>query len=105
MKHQMKSVTAVEVSGNSFLLRVHFDDGTVKNINVEPVLYGELYGPLRRKELFDKVTVDDEVGTLVWPNGADFDPDMLYLWDDYVDAFATQLKNADQSGRKVSECA
>ena len=105
MKHQMKRVTAVEVSGNSFLLRVHFDDGTVKNINVEPVLYGELYGPLRRKEFFDKVTVDDEVGTLVWPNGADFDPDMLYLWDDYVDAFATQLKNADQSGRKVSECA
>ena len=101
----MKRVTAVEVSGNSFLLRVHFDDGTVKNINVEPVLYGELYGPLRRKEFFDKVTVDDEVGTLVWPNGADFDPDMLYLWDDYVDAFATQLKNADQSGRKVSECA
>ena len=27
------------------------------------VLYGELYGPLRVKELFDKVTVDDEVGT------------------------------------------
>jgi hypothetical protein len=105
MKHQMRRVTAVEVPDNGFLLLVHFDDGTVKNINLEPVLYGELYGPLRKRELFDKVTVDDEVGTLVWPNGADFDPDMLYLWDDYVDAFATQMKHADQSGRKVSECA
>ena len=64
----MRRVTAVEVPDNGFLLLVHFDDGTVKNINLEPVLYGELYGPLRNRELFDKVTVDDEVGTLVWPN-------------------------------------
>ena len=92
MKHLFRKVSSVDVLNDGFVLRVHFDDGTVKNIDVEPVLYGELYGSLRVKELFDKVTVDDEVGTLVWPNGADFDPDMLYLWEEYVDTFAAQMK-------------
>ena len=46
------------------------------------MLYGELYSPLRNRELFEQVTVDQEVGTIVWPNGADFDPDMIYLWEE-----------------------
>ncbi|MCX6180188.1 MAG: DUF2442 domain-containing protein [Chlorobiales bacterium] len=105
MKHQMIRVSSVEAPNNGFLLRVHFDDGTVKNINIEPVLYDELYAHLSRKKLFDNVTVDVEVGTPVWPNGAGFDLDMLYLWDDYVDAFSTQMKQAEQSDRKFPECA
>lgn len=28
--------------------------------------------------MFRGVTVDPEAGTLVWPNGADLDPDVLY---------------------------
>jgi hypothetical protein len=70
---------------------VHFNDGTVKEINLEPVLYGGLYKPLRKHDLFSQVTVDDEVGTVVWPNGADFEPDLLYAWDEYVDTFASQM--------------
>ena len=55
---------------------------TIKDVNIEPVLYGDLYSPLRNRELFEKVTVDQEVGTVAWPNGADFDPDMIYLWEE-----------------------
>jgi hypothetical protein len=97
MKHLFKTVSAVDVLDDGFLLRVHFTDGKVNDINFEPVLYGELYGPLRHRELFEQVSVDREVGTLVWPNGADFDPDMLYQWNEYVDAFSNQMKISDQS--------
>jgi hypothetical protein len=30
--------------------------------------------------LFNQVRIDPEVHTLVWPNGADFDPAMLHDW-------------------------
>jgi len=46
-----------------------------------------LYGPLRDLELFNQVRVDSDVHTLVWPNGADFDPATLHDWPEYEDAF------------------
>jgi hypothetical protein len=44
------------------------------------VLYGHYYGPLRDLALFNQVSVDEDFHTLVWPNGADFDPMTLYNW-------------------------
>jgi len=104
MKHQFRRVSAVDLLDDGYVMRVHFNDGSIKDINVEPVLFGELYGPLRRRDLFEQVSVDHEVGTVVWPNGADFDPDMLYLWEKYVDAFSTQIKKSGRSDQKISEC-
>ncbi len=63
-----------------YTLRVQFDDGTRQTINFEPILAGELYGPLRDLSLFNQVRIDPEVRTLVWPNGADFDPATLHNW-------------------------
>ena len=63
-----------------FTLRVLFDDGTCQVIDFRPVLKGELYGPLQDPLLFDQVRIDPEVHTLVWPNGADFDPAILHNW-------------------------
>ncbi len=51
-----------------------FDDHTEQVIDFHPVLAGELYGPLRELSLFRQVMIDPEIHTLVWPNGADFDP-------------------------------
>ncbi|HEV3202205.1 MAG TPA: hypothetical protein VGZ73_30115 [Bryobacteraceae bacterium] len=45
------------------------------------------YGPLRNLELFNQVTIDPEVETLVWPNGADFDPATLHDWPANEQAF------------------
>ncbi len=104
MKHLFKKVSAVDVLDVGFVLRLYFNDGKIKDVNVEPVLYGELYAPLRRKELFEQVIIDQEAGTVVWPNGADFDPDMLYQWEEYVHAFSVQMKKAGQSDQKMSEC-
>jgi hypothetical protein len=63
-----------------FTLRVGFEDATEQVIDFRPVLAGELYGPLADGDFFDRVRLDDEVHTLVWPNGADFDPAILHDW-------------------------
>ena len=60
-----------------YTLRVRFDDDTEQTIDFRPVLAGEMFGPLRNLELFNQVRIDPEVETLVWPNGADFDPAIL----------------------------
>jgi len=52
------------------------------------VLAGELFGPLRDQALFNQVRIDPEVHTLVWPNGADFDPATLHDWPEHVAALA-----------------
>jgi Protein of unknown function (DUF2442) len=48
-----------------------------------------LYGPLRDLELFNQVRIDPEAETLVWPDGADFDPATLHEWDTNAQAFLT----------------
>src|SRR5438477_9254711 len=73
-------------------LRVQFDDQTEQVIDFEPVLAGELYRPLRDLALFNQVQVDPEVHTLVWPNGADFDPATVHDWPKHVDALATRSR-------------
>lgn len=69
----------------SFALRVKFDDGQERDINFRPVLAGDLYGPLKDEKLFNQVEIDPEIHTLVWPNGADFDPETLHDWPKYVE--------------------
>jgi hypothetical protein len=85
MAHPIHRVTSVEVL-DRYRLGIGFDDGSSREIDFEPVLEGELYGPLRDPELFAKVEVDTEVRTLVWPNGADFDPAILHDWPRHEEA-------------------
>jgi hypothetical protein len=62
-----------------FILRLGFDDGTVREIDLADELWGPVFEPLRRDpQLFRQVSVDEELGTIVWPNGADMDPDVLH---------------------------
>ncbi len=53
-------------------------DGRKKEVDLEPLLHGPIFDPIRiRDELFAAVRVDPELGTLVWPSGADICPDVL----------------------------
>jgi hypothetical protein len=70
-------VTRVEVI-EPYVLAVTFEDGTRRVIDVEPLLFGEMFEPLRDPEFFAQVTVDAELGAVVWPNGADLSPEFLY---------------------------
>jgi len=63
-----------------YTLSVQFDDGTSRRIDFAPILQGEMFGALRDPRVFEQVRLDREVHTLVWPNGADFDPATLHDW-------------------------
>jgi hypothetical protein len=82
MPHLLCRVTGFEVL-EDYRVRVEFDDGVVRTIDFAPVLEGDLFGPLRDPGLFRQVTLDPEAHTLVWPNGADFDPATLHDWPRY----------------------
>jgi len=91
MNHPIYQVCTVEVVG-PYTLHVQFTDGVEQIINFKPVLAGELYGPLLDPKLFNQVAIDPEVKTLVWPNGADFDPATLHDWPTYQEAFAARAR-------------
>jgi hypothetical protein len=91
MPHPIYCVVSFEVIG-PYMIRVRFDDQTEQVINFEPILAGELYGPLRDLALFNRVRIDPEVHTLVWPNGADFDPATLHDWQEHVEAWKERAR-------------
>lgn len=74
---------------DDFRVRLVFTDGSSKQMDLEPYLRGPVFEPLRKDlSQFRQVQVDPELGTIVWPNGADIDPDVLYgvappvAWDE-----------------------
>lgn len=92
MSHPIHTVTGFERL-DTYVLRVEFEDGTEQVIDFEPVLRGELFGPLRDPDVFARVRLDEEIGTLVWPNGADFDPHTLYEWPRFEDELVARARS------------
>ena len=72
---RVESVTALA----GFAVHVKFTDGSARDIDLDPYLKGPIFEPLRaNRALFEAVRVDPRLGTIVWPNGADIDPDVLF---------------------------
>ena len=63
---------------NRHRLRLAFDDGTVKIVDLKNELDGPVFEPLRNVEFFRRVKVNRNTGTIEWPNGADIAPEFLY---------------------------
>lgn len=57
---------------------VRFQDGTSGEVDISRSFKGPVFEPLRDPEFFKQVRVDPEIGTIVWPNGADVAPETLY---------------------------
>lgn len=62
---------------NNHRLWVSFDDGTEGQVDLSSALHGMMFEPLRDENYFSRVSVDPELETVVWPNGADFAPEFL----------------------------
>jgi hypothetical protein len=71
---RLRKVTPLD----GFTLRLELTDGSERTLDMEPFLKGPILEPLRRDiALFRSVRVNEELGTIVWPNGADVCPDVL----------------------------
>ena len=75
---KMVRIETVEPRDN-FVVLLTFTDSTQREVDLEPYLHGPIFEPMRQdRDVFRSVHVDPRAGTIVWPNGADIDPDVLY---------------------------
>jgi hypothetical protein len=70
----------------NYRIWLRFADGVEGEVDLERELWGEVFEPLRDRTRFAAFALDAELGTVTWPNGADFAPEFLYqqLRPDYV---------------------
>ena len=73
-------VVEVEPRGGHRLY-VRFEDGTAGEVDLATrVTFDGIFASLRDPARFAEASVHADLGTVVWPNGADIDPDVLYAW-------------------------
>lgn len=65
------------VAVRPYVIEVEFADGRRAQVDVEDRLFGEVFLPLRDPAYFGQGKYDQTVGTIVWPNGADFSPEFF----------------------------
>ena len=74
----MAIITSVEILYGR-TVRLGFADGSMRVVDLAPFLWGPALGrQATDDDLFRAVRVDPVAGTIVWPNGADLDPDVLH---------------------------
>ncbi len=74
----LKDIVAAKAVGD-YRLHVRFEDGIEGVVDLASHLsFHGVFEPLRDPMYFAQIRVDPELGTVVWPNGADLDPDVLY---------------------------
>jgi len=70
-------IVAVEFAAGTAVV-LHLTTGEKRTVDLAPYLHGPVFQEIRDSEaMFRQLRVDQELGTVVWPNGADIDPDVL----------------------------
>ena len=74
----MDEETVVEVRVlRPFVIEVVFGDGFKRDVDLTDAMHGPVFEPLRDPDFFAKAYVDEDLGTVAWPNGADIAPEFL----------------------------
>ncbi|MCU7490085.1 MAG: DUF2442 domain-containing protein [Bacteroidota bacterium] len=61
-----------------YSLKVRFNNGIEKDVDLSNELYGEVFEPLKDESYFRKAFLNRDTNTIEWPNGADFAPEFLF---------------------------
>ena len=62
-----------------YRLSLRFDDGVEGEVDIAQLVRLEgIFEPLQKRAFFIRVAINNEIGTICWPNDADLDPDVLY---------------------------
>jgi hypothetical protein len=62
-----------------YRIHLRFEDGVEGDVDLGRLIRFEgVFAPLLDPKEFARLTVNKEIGTICWPNGADMDPDVLY---------------------------
>ena len=72
----MPKIVEAEYAG-AYLIRVRFADGVEGEVDLSQELDGEMFEPLRDRQLFKQLKLDADTHTIVWPNGADLAPEFV----------------------------
>lgn len=75
----LSRITSVEVVGDHRLLLV-FEDGVSGEIDAAGWEWRGVFEPLQDPSYFARVELDEDLGAIGWPNGADVAPETLHLW-------------------------
>jgi hypothetical protein len=59
-------------------LWLRFEDGAAGELDFSDEEWRGVFAPLADPDYFRRVELDEELGTIVWPNGADIAPETLY---------------------------
>ena len=74
----LKDVVEVRPLGG-YRVHLRFEDGVEGDLDLGKLIeFKGIFAPLRDENEFAKVRVHPDLGTIIWPNGADIDPDVLY---------------------------
>lgn len=64
---------------DGYRVQLRFEDDAEGVVDISTLVkFTGIFAPLTDRDYFSKVGVDLELGTIVWPNGADIDPEVLY---------------------------
>ena len=62
-----------------YKIHLTFEDDVEGIVDIaELIEFTGVFEPLRDRAYFAQVTVNPDLGTICWDNGADLDPDVLY---------------------------
>jgi hypothetical protein len=78
LSKQVNDVIAATALGD-YRLHLVFEGGVEGDLDLARWLnFRGVFGPLQDPDYFAQVRVDSNIGTVIWPNGVDNDPDVLY---------------------------
>jgi len=74
------NIDAVDVKVlQDYKLYLQFDDGSQGEVDIAKLISFEgVFEPLKDKTYFNSVSVNSEIGTICWDNGADISPSFLH---------------------------